>query len=119
MFRTFRCSPTVLHALQETTEKYVRKSELDIPFWQLVTEPYDNLLNRCNNIIQNISYKAEVVEGESVIGGGTMPDSIIKSPVIQISEAKSTQLLELFLQNVAPIIPRIVDNVICLDLRCI
>ena len=119
LFRTFRCSPTVLHALQETTEKYVRKSELDIPFWQLVTEPYDNLLNRCNNIIQNISYKAEVVEGESVIGGGTMPDSIIKSPVIQISEAKSTQLLELFLQNVAPIIPRIVDNVICLDLRSV
>ena len=119
LFRTFRCSPTVLHALQETTEKYVRKSELDIPFWQLVTEPYDNLLNRCNNIIQNISYKAEVVKGESVIGGGTMPDSIIKSPVIQISEAKSTQLLELFLQNVAPIIPRIVDNVICLDLRSV
>ena len=119
LFRTFRCSPTVLHALQETTEKYVRKSELDIPFWQLVTEPYDNLLNRCNNIIQNISYKAEVVEGESVIGGGTMPDSIIKSPVIQISEAKSIQLLELFLQNVAPIIPRIVDNVICLDLRSV
>jgi len=119
LFRTFRCSPTVLHALQETTEKYVRKSELDIPFWQLVTEPYDNLLNRCNNIIQNISYKAELVEGESVIGGGTMPDSIIKSPVIQISEAKSTQLLELFLQNVAPIIPRIVDNVICLDLRSV
>lgn len=119
LFRTFRCSPTVLHTLQETTEKYVRKSELDIPFWQLVTEPYDNLLNRCNNIIQNISYKAEVVEGESVIGGGTMPDSIIKSPVIQISEAKSTQLLELFLQNVTPIIPRIVDNVICLDLRSV
>lgn len=119
LFRTFRCSPTVLHALQETAEKYVRKSELDIPFWQLVTEPYDNLLNRCNNIIQNISYKAEVVEGESVIGGGTMPDSIIKSPVIQISEAKSTQLLELFLQNVTPIIPRIVDNVICLDLRSV
>ena len=119
LFRTFRCSPTVLHALQETTEKYVRKSELDIPFWQLVTEPYDNLLNRCNNIIRNISYKAEVVEGESVIGGGTMPDSIIKSPVIQISEAKSTQLLELFLQNVTPIIPRIVDNVICLDLRSV
>lgn len=119
LFRTFRCSPTVLHALQETTEKYVRKSELDIPFWQLVTEPYDNLLNRCNNIIQNISYKAEVVEGESVIGGGTMPDSIIKSPVIQISEAKSIQLLELFLQNVAPIIPRIVNNVICLDLRSV
>jgi len=119
LFRTFRCSPTVLHALQETTEKYVRKSELDIPFWQLVTEPYDNLLNRCNNIIQNISYKAELVEGESVIGGGTMPDSIIKSPVIQISEAKSPQLLELFLQNVTPIIPRIVDNVICLDLRSV
>ena len=119
LFRTFRCSPTVLHALQEATEKYVRKSELDIPFWQLVTEPYDNLLNRCNNIIQNISYKAEVVKGESVIGGGTMPDSIIKSPVIQISEAKSTQLLELFLQNVTPIIPRIVDNVICLDLRSV
>ena len=119
LFRTFRCSPTVLYSLQETTEKYVRKNELEIPFWQLVTEPYENLLNRCNNIIQNISYKAEVVEGESVIGGGTMPDSIIKSPVIQISEAKSTQLLELFLQNVAPIIPRIVDNVICLDLRSV
>ena len=48
-----------------------------------------------------------------------MPNSIIKSPVIQICEAKSTQLLELFLQNVTPIIPRIVDNVICLDLRSV
>ena len=56
LFRTYRCSPMTLFELQETVLKYINKQEKEIPFWNLITQTYSSLEDRCKNIAKSISF---------------------------------------------------------------
>jgi len=51
------------------------------------------------------------------MGGGTLPNKSIPSPVIQISELENKDLMSRLMRNDIPIIPRINKNNIIIDLR--
>ena len=117
LFRTYRCSPLTLFELQETTNKYVSKNEIEIPLWKMIAMNYEELENRIKSITENLKIKHEVVQDNSVMGGGTLPNKFIASPVIQISELENTNLMIKLMHNDIPIIPRINKNNIIIDLR--
>jgi len=117
LFRTYRCSPLTLFELQETTNKYVSKNEIEIPLWKMIAMNYEELENRIKSITENLKIKHEVVQDNSVIGGGTLPNKFIASPVIQISEQENTNLMSKLMHNEIPIIPRINKNNIIIDVR--
>ena len=119
LFRTYRCSPLTLFELQETVANYINKDELNIPFWYLVSQSYQSLEMRIENIVTESSFKFDVEEGTSLIGGGTLPDVTMKSPVLTIKEEASNSLLNMFLLNEVPIIPYFYKNRICIDLRSV
>ena len=117
LFRTYRCSPLTLFELQETTNKYVSKNEIEIPLWKMIAMNYEELENRIKSITENLKIKHEVVDDNSVMGGGTLPNKFIASPVIQISELENTNLMSKLIHNEIPIIPRINKNNIIIDVR--
>ena len=117
LFRTYRCSPLTLFELQETTNKYVSKNEIEIPLWKMIAMNYEELENRIKSITENLKLKHEVVQDNSVMGGGTLPNKFIASPVIQISELENTNLMSKLIHNEIPIIPRINKNNIIIDVR--
>ena len=117
LFRTYRCSPLTLFELQETTNKYVSKKEIEIPLWKMIAMKYENLENRIKSVCENLEIKYEVVHDNSVMGGGTLPNKSIASPVIQISEMENKDLMIKLMRNDIPIIPRINKNNIIIDLR--
>jgi len=117
LFRTYRCSPLTLFELQETTNKYVSKKEIEIPLWKMIVMKYENLENRIKSVCENLEIKYEVVHDNSVMGGGTLPNKSIASPVIQISELENKDLMSKLMRNDIPIIPRINKNNILIDLR--
>jgi len=117
LFRTYRCSPLTLFELQETTNKYVSKKEIEIPLWKMIVMKYENLENRIKSVCENLEIKYEVVHDNSVMGGGTLPNKSIASPVIQISELENKDLMSKLMRNDIPIIPRINKNNIIIDLR--
>jgi hypothetical protein len=51
------------------------------------------------------------------MGGGTLPNKSISTPVIQISELENPDLMSRLMGNDVPIIPRINKNNIIIDLR--
>ena len=51
------------------------------------------------------------------MGGGTLPNKTIPSPVVQISELENKDLMNKLILNEVPIIPRINKNNIIIDLR--
>ena len=51
------------------------------------------------------------------MGGGTLPNKLISTPVIQISELENPDLMSKLMGNEVPIIPRINKNNIIIDLR--
>ena len=117
LFRTYRCSPLTLFELQETTSKYVSKKEIEIPLWKMISMKYENLENRIRSVCENLEIKHEVVHDYSVMGGGTLPNKTIPSPVVQISELENKDLMSKLMLNEIPIIPRINKNNIIIDLR--
>jgi L-seryl-tRNA(Ser) seleniumtransferase len=119
IFRTYRCSAIVLSELQKTTEMYLRKSERNIPFWSLLTEQYVDLEKRIKEITKNIKHNFEIITGVSIIGGGTLPNVTLKSPVLVLNISETDKILTELLGNEIPIIPRVANGKINLDLRSV
>jgi L-seryl-tRNA(Ser) seleniumtransferase len=119
LFRTYRCSPSILFELQETVSRYLNKGESSIPFWHLMTQSYKSLEIRLSNIVTNSNFKFDIEEGTSLIGGGTLPEVTMKSPVLLLKEEGKSSTLEKLLQNEIPIIPHFYKNRICIDLRSV
>ena len=119
LFRTYRCSPMTLYELQETVLKYINKQEKEIPFWNLITQPYSSLEDRCKNLAKSISFSTSIEKGESVIGGGTLPDVTLESPILLINNEKTVDTVNQLIKNDIPIIPRIIKDQVCLDLRSV
>ena len=119
LFRTYRCSPMTLFELQETVLKYINKQEKEIPFWNLITQPYSSLEERCKKIAKSISFSTSIEKGESVIGGGTLPGVTLKSPILLINSEKTVDTINQLIRNDFPIVPRIIKDQVCLDLRSV
>jgi len=115
IFRTYRCSAIVLSELQKTTEMYLKKSEINIPFWSLLTKQYVDLEKRIKEITNNINHNFEIITGVSIIGGGTLPNVTLKSPVLVLNISETDKILTELLGNEIPIIPRVANEKINLD----
>ena len=63
----------------------------------------------------NLQYSIE--EDFSLIGGGSMPDVKIASPVISIDSSISVNMLNKLSSLDVPIIPRVKDNKVIFDIR--
>ncbi len=117
LFRTYRCSPFTLYELQETTKKYISKRELEIPVWKMISLKYEDLYKRVEEISKVIKFEQAIVDDYSIMGGGTMPDKKILSPVIKISMLNNERLLKNLISNSTPIIPRTNKEKIVIDIR--
>ena len=74
---------------------------------------------RCKNIAKYISLSTSIEKGESVIGGGTLPDVTLESPILLINNEKTINTINQLIRNDIPIIPRIIKDQVCLDLRSV
>ena len=117
LFRTYRCSPFTLYELQETTKKYISKRELEIPVWKMISLKYEDLYKRVEEISKVIKFEHAIVDDYSIMGGGTMPNEKILSPVIKIGMLSNEHLLKNLISNSTPIIPRTNKEKIVIDIR--
>ena len=117
LFRTYRCSPFTLYELQETTKKYISKSELEIPVWKMISLKYDDLYKRVEEISKVIKFDHSIVDDYSIMGGGTMPNKKIDSPVLKFDILNNEHLLDDLISNSTPIIPRTNKEKIVIDIR--
>ena len=119
IFRTYRCSDIVLYEIQKTTELYIQKNEENIPFWNLLKKTYSELESRFQKIIEKSNVKHKIISGESLIGGGTLPNLTLSSPVMVLDIDESEKVLMKLINNEFPIIPRVVGGRINIDLRSV
>ena len=117
LFRTYRCSPVVSYELQKTTELYLSKKEDSIPLWYFLKISYEELLKRVTTLSDAISLEHSIEESYSLIGGGSMPDVRIPSPVITIQTSLVKNILSKLSTLSIPIIPRVKDEKVIFDLR--
>ena len=80
---------------------------------------YKDLEQRIKKIVDDNTSDYEIVTGKSVIGGGTLPNSTLDSPILLMSVNDTNGIVEKLLRNTPPIITRITDGKISFDLRSV
>ena len=117
LFRTYRCSPLILFELQNTVNKYIEKNEIEIPIWSSLLMTYEDILLRINSISKKITIDHKIIDSESLIGGGTMPDKKLLTPVISIGNKNIDNVLTILSNQDIPLIPRVSEDKVIIDVR--
>ena len=109
-------SATMLHYIRdEPTEK--------IPIWRMISAPLDELRARASGWRESASEWAEIVESRAAIGGGSLPGETIDSVALRLDCAALGKSAESVLTRLRdssePIIGRIEDNDVLLDVRTV
>jgi L-seryl-tRNA(Ser) seleniumtransferase len=131
-FRALRCDKLILSALQTTVDIYLEASARQesevllsaIPALRMLHSSNDELRSRGEKIVAvltKLPLKLSLNEGESQVGGGTLPRSVISSITIDlVPEKLSLQEFAARLRTATiPIIGHIASGRLKLDLRTI
>lgn len=122
--RALRVDKLTLSALEATLELYYDRdiAVKEIPVLNMITTDVNILYNRAVKMVDKLNkmgYNTSVVNSEATIGGGAFPDSKIKSIAISINGVNPNEMDKKLRNLSTPIVGRIVDNTLLLDIRTI
>lgn len=124
--RAFRIDKFTAAALELVLQEYLseEKAIQKIPILKMLTESKENVKKRaevlCEMLINaKLPATLEVVDCEAQVGGGAFPTEVLPSMAIAIAADRisTTQLEARFRQLPIPVIGRIVENRLLLDVR--
>lgn len=125
LYRALRVSKLIYAALEATLEAHLRGQGIEeIPVLRMLAADTANLRERCNNLVEkltNTNLRAEIVLGNSAVGGGAAPMTRPESSLIALTHpAFSAEELEMKLREAEiPAITRIYDDHVTIDLRTV
>jgi L-seryl-tRNA(Ser) seleniumtransferase len=125
--RAVRTDKTRIAGLAATLKHYLRGEAVDkIPIWRMIAASQDEIGSRAAIWANVFGNKAEIIEGESMIGGGSLPGSTLRTQLVAIGRngrmsASGVQGLARKLRNnkEIPVIGRINEDVLLLDPRSV
>jgi L-seryl-tRNA(Ser) seleniumtransferase len=122
-FRALRCDKLILSMLEEITEEHLKKNN-SIPLLKMLSTSVEELALRAENIVNELNElpaKISIGDGESRMGGGTMPKSAIPSKTIDIlpDNLSLPKLAKRLRETDNPVMGYIADEKFKVDLRTI
>ncbi len=120
MFRALRLDKLIYQAL-ETTLRHLLLEQYDrIPALRMISETPQRVRERAEALLARLSgLDAELVPGTSVIGGGSTPEQAIPTWLIAIRSRDVMDLERRLREGTPPVICRIEDDRLLLDLRTV
>ena len=124
LLRTFRVDKLTYAALEATLYEYLEGSPESIPVMRMLGTPAEEIERRCQAVadaIQSNRLRAEIMPVESLVGGGTAPNAKLASCAVSLvhTELSAAELLKALRRANPPVIGRIVDERVVLDLRTV
>ncbi len=121
--RAVRSDKFTLAALEATLALYrdPERARAEIPVLRMLTEDVTQIRQRAEALHQGVGKEAEVVEGESEVGGGSFPGAKLKTWLLAIhpQNLAPNTLAERLRGGNPPVIARIADDRVVLDPRTI
>ncbi len=120
MYRALRLDKVICQIL-ETTLRHVLLEHIDrIPALQLIRQSPADIRSRAENLVKRVpGLKAELVPGQSLVGGGSTPEQPLPTWLIAIPSGEVTTLERRLRSARPPVIARIEDDRLLLDLRTV
>ena len=124
LFRALRVDKLTYAALEATLIAYVKRDHDAIPVLRMMNFSKSDIVRRAEALIADVKVpklKAELCDGESVIGGGAAPSSVLPTRLIALTHAEfsADELCRRLRANDPPIIARVEDGRVLLDLRTV
>lgn len=126
LFRALRVDKMFYAALEATLLAYLREDYDGIPTLRMMRLSEDDLQHRAEHIARKLrisspQLEVEVTESRSVLGGGSAPGATLPSRAVavKVADMAADQVLECLRQWRRPIVARVEDNRVLLDLRTV
>ncbi len=124
MYRTFRVGKMTLSLLQSVVLSYLNGNVLqDLPVWQMIAMPYEAIKKRSQIMVNKLIQKgidANCHDGESVVGGGSLPGKTLPTRLIYLNPKDDIENLDQNLRlNWPAVLGRVKEGYYIIDLRTV
>jgi L-seryl-tRNA(Ser) seleniumtransferase len=126
LFRALRVDKMFYAALEATLLAYLREDYDAIPALRMMRVSEEDLQHRAEHIARHLrisspGLEAVVVETRSVLGGGSAPGATLPSRAVAVKsgDISAAQMLERLRDWETPIVARVEDERVLLDLRTV
>jgi L-seryl-tRNA(Ser) seleniumtransferase len=127
LFRALRVDKLIYAALEATLLAYVKQDHDSIPVLRMLRRSKNEIDRRAQAIVAEVEstprrkLKLELINGDSVIGGGAAPSAVLPTSLIALthSDLSADDLNVRLRSNVPPIVARVEDGRVLLDLRTV
>jgi L-seryl-tRNA(Ser) seleniumtransferase len=129
LFRALRVDKLTYAALEATLLAYVKRDHDSVPVLDMMQLSKDEIARRAEKIISGVEsaqaksarLKLELLDGESVIGGGAAPSAVLPTRLIALTHSalSADEMSARLRAHVPPIIARVEEERVLLDLRTV
>jgi len=124
LFRALRVDKLTYAALEATLLAYVKRDHDAVPVLRMMRLSKDEIEHRAGKIISSVEsahLKLQLLDGESVIGGGAAPSAVLPTRLIALTHsALSADELNARLRAHTPaVIARVEEGRVLLDVRTV
>jgi L-seryl-tRNA(Ser) seleniumtransferase len=126
LFRALRVDKLTYAALEATLLTYIKDDHDAVPTLRMMRLSQDEIATRAKVLVSHIKHapgklKLELLDGESVIGGGAAPSAVLPTLLIALTHAdfSAKELCARLRAANPPVIARVEEGRVLLDLRTI
>jgi len=127
LFRALRVDKLTYAALEATLLAYVKRDHDAVPVLRMMRLSKDEIARRAETIVSSVAsaqlkrLKLELLDGESVIGGGAAPSAVLPTRLIALThvDLSADELSARLRASTPPVIARVEEGRILLDLRTV
>ncbi len=124
LFRALRVDKLTYAALEATLLAYVKRDHDAIPTLRMMRLTPEEIGRRAESLAKRFrdhGLRAEVIDGESVVGGGAAPSSVLPTRLLALTSASlsADELAARLRGSELPVVARVEDGRVMLDLRTV
>lgn len=117
--RAVRADKLALSGLSATLLHYLKgEAEMKIPIWQMISMKLSIIESRANQWARMLR-GARVVEGESAVGGGSLPGEMLPTYLVALPVSQPDLFLKRLRQSRPPVVARVEDGQVMIDPRSV
>jgi L-seryl-tRNA(Ser) seleniumtransferase len=122
LMRALRPDKTTIAGLHATFLHYLRGEATEkIPVWRMISMPIAEIERRARRLAKAIGKPAKVIDGESTIGGGSLPGETIPTKLVAIPGEGGyvTEAAKRLRTGSPPVVARVERDALLLDPRTV
>ena len=121
--RALRIDKLDLAALSATLIHYLKGDALrEIPVWRMISLPLSDIEQQANDFAAQITacgFSASVIDGQSTIGGGSLPGETLPTKLVALAVPNPDDFLARLRRGDPPVVARIENDRVVFDLRTV